>query len=89
MSNSNFSCIVAVDDKTSNVGEIHYLKNIESTQLQALQLNAAETYPAGIQQFFCQESENEEATIVGQRQQVRKHSREYEAIVCWGIAIGR
>ena len=46
--NSDLLYIVAVDDKTGNIKMIHYLTNIESTQLQAAQINAAKTDPAGI-----------------------------------------
>ena len=65
MSNSDLWCIVAIDDKAGNIGIIHYLNKIKSTQLQVSQINAAKNSQESIQQLFRQWSENEKATIVG------------------------
>ena len=56
MSNSDLLSIVAVDNKTGNIGVIHYFKNIKRTQLQEAQINAVKTNQQVSSSFFVDEA---------------------------------
>ena len=52
LNNSDFCCILIVDNVTGNIGSIHYMKNIEHTLLLVVpplsKIVAAKTEPEGI-----------------------------------------
>ena len=46
LNNSDFCCILVVDNATGNIGTIHYIKNVEHTLLPVVK--AAATEPKGV-----------------------------------------